>query len=443
MLAGRGLYTGVWDLQQPLVYAWTAAVLWLTRGWHPGAQLILTLQALVATSAIYLLAARLGGRPALTALLFGLAGALPLLEGDVLTAEAIGLPLALAGFWLSTSGGLGRALAGGALAAAAGLASPGFLLQALALPWFAASSGRPLRIAPLAGGAAAVLLLAGAWLALAGGWSAYGDLLGQESAYLDWANGGRELAPVALLIRLGPIAVALFAGLAIGLEQRTAAARLLGAWLPLAVLSTVLSPRGFMHYALPALAPLALFLGLWVTPRLFLPVAVGAVLALQALLFLPRAEMWLLARWPAPSPSYATFGWTKLPGYYRAWYERAVGVSGWRDYERTFPGDPGLVEEQAAAMKVSGGLLVWGDVPWLYPVSGRLPPGPYVAHDSAWRLQPQAAARELASLTNQAPEYVVVTSGADPSLRRELGRDYDRLGFIRVDGWETWGRHSG
>lgn len=443
MLAGRSLYTQAWDLQQPLVYLWTAEVSAVTQGWHPGAQLVLLAQALFATAAVYLLAAQLGGRPGLSALLFGLATALPLTEGDVLTAEMIGLPLQLFGFWLGSTGGARRALAGGALVAASGLAQPGLLLQALALAWFAVLSGRPLRLAPLAAGASGLLLLAALWLGAAGMLPAYGRLLDQESGYLAWSNGGRELAPIAGLLRVVPIAAGLFGGLSIGLEQRTPAARLLGAWLPLAVLTAVLSPRGFMHYGLLVIAPLSLLLGLWLTPRLFLPVAIGAVLAIQAILFLPRLEMTLLDRWPVPAASYTPFGWTRLPAYYRGWYDHLVGVASWRDYERGFPGDPGLDEEQAAALRVGGRLLVWGDRPWLYPVSGRLAAGRYVAHDSAWRLQRGAAAEELASITNERPEYVVVIEPPDPAVRRQLGRDYDRLRFVHVAGWESYALHSG
>jgi len=443
MLAGRSLYGQVWDLQQPLVYLWAAGLAAVTRGWHPGAQLILTAQALAATAAVYLLAERLGGRPSLSALVFGLVTALPLTEGDVLTAEMIGLPLQLLGFWLGVTGGTRRAAAGGALAAAAGLAQPGLLLQGLALAWFAVLSGKPLRLAPLAAGAGGVLLLALLWLGAAGLLADYGRLLDQEGAYLAWANGGRELAPIAGLLRIVPIAAGLFGGLSIGLEQRTPAARLHGAWLPLAVLSAVLSPRGFMHYGLLAVAPLALLLGLWLTPRLFVPVAVGAVLAIQAMLFLPRLEMTLLDRWPLPALSYAPIGWTRLPAYYRGWYDRVVGVTSERDYERGFPGDPGLDEEAAAALRVDGELLVWGDRPWLYAVSGRLPAGRYVAHDSAWRLQPRGAAEELAALTNARPEYVVVLEPPDAAVRRQLGRDYDRLSFLRVGRWEIYALHSG
>lgn len=443
VLAGTPLYRGVWDLQQPLVYLWSAAVLVLTHGWHPGMQMLLAAQVAAAAAGVYLISARLGGRPFQTSVLFGVVAALPITEGNLQTAEMVGLPLLLAGFWLGAGGGPGRAVAAGALVVLAGLAQPAYLLQGIALAWYVTISGKPLRLLPMAAGAAGAGLGAAALLGLSGIWPAYSGVLGDQRGYLAWANGGAELAPIAVLIRVIPIAVGLFAGLAIGLEQRTPAARLLGPWLPLAVLGAVISPRGFMHYGLEVLAPLCLLLGLWLEWKLILPVAAGLVLAIQMMLFLPRLEMAMLGVWPAPTVSYATFGWTRLPGYYRGWYDRALGIADWEAYAAVFPGDPAAVEREAAALKVEGGLAVWGDVPWLYTISGRRPPGRYVSHDSAWRLQPGAAQREVAAITSERPEYVVVAGASDRRLDQELRKDYDLLKFVRSGTFKTYGLHSG
>ena len=406
-------------------------------------QLFLALQVLVATGAVYLLSARLGGRPFQTAVLFGVLAALPITEGDVQSAEMIGLPLLLAGFWLGAGGGLARAAGAGGLVALAGLAQPVFLLQGAALAWYVVISGKPLRLLPIAAGAGVVITLAVAVLGLSGTWNSYWAVVADQRGYLAWSNGGAELAPIAILIRIIPVAAGLFAGLSIGLEQRTAASRLLGAWLPLAVLGAIASPRGFMHYGLEVLAPLCILVGLWLEWKLVAPVAVGTVLMVQALLFLPRLEMSLIARWPAPAASYATFGWTRLPAYYRAWYDRSLGITNWAVYAAAFPGDPVAVEMTAAALRVDGRLAVWGDVPWLYSVSGRQPPGRYVSHDSAWRLQPRGAQQELASIANDRPEYVIVTGPPDRSLDAELKKEYDELKFLRQGRWRVFGLHNG
>ena len=404
---------------------------------------MLAVQVLIATAAVYLISARLGGKPFQTSVMFGVLTALPITEGNVQTAEMIGLPLLLTGLWLGTGGGLARAIAAGALVALAGLAQPVYLLQALALAWYVVISGKPLRLLPMIAGGAGIAILAAAMLALSGSWSAYGGLISDQRGYLAWANGGTELAPIALLIRVIPIGAGLFAGLAIGLEQRTAAARLLGPWLPLAVLGAVASPRGFMHYGLEVLAPLCLLLGLWLEWKLLPPVAVGLLLAIHAMLFLPRLEMTLLARWPAPTPSYATFGWGQLPGYYRAWYDRSLGITSWNSYASGFPGEAAAVEAEAAALRVEGSLDVWGDLPWLFAISGRRPPGRYVSHDSAWRLQPNAVQREIAAVVNERPEYVVVAGPGDRRLDQELRKEYDQLKFVRSGTWRTYGLHSG
>src|SRR5207248_5302870 len=393
MLGGQRLYVQVWGDQQPLAYDFMAGVLALTHSWHPGMQLILALQVMVSTAVVYLIARRLDAQPELTALTFGLVSALPVVEGDLQGSELMGMPLLLGGIVCGIGGGPVRAVASGVLLVLAALVQPTYLLDALCVPWFVTLSGRPLRVLPVLGGAAAASLAVLVALHLTGTWEAWQSVIGAEWRELRWANGGAELAPISLLLRLAPLGVGLFAGLRIGIEQRSPAARLLGAWLPLAVISAVLSPRGFMHQSLEMLPPLVLMLGLWLRPALVAPVAVGAVLILEAAMFLPRMEMFLLARAPFPEASYGTaFGWPQLPGYYKDWYDRLVGLESWRQYSATFPGRPAEVEDLAAAMKVDGRLVVWGDLPWLYVVSGRQQAGRYIAHDAAYGVEPGADA---------------------------------------------------
>jgi hypothetical protein len=443
MLTGQRLYVQVWGGFQPLAYDGMAGVLAVTRGWHPGMQMVLAAQVLAATAYVYAIARRLGGRPALTGLLFGLVCALPVVEGDLQNTELMGMPLLLAGILFGISGGPVRAVLGGALLLLAALVHPTYLLDALCVPWYVTLSGRPLRVLPVLGGVAGAALVAFLALLLTGTWASYLDTLGSERALLVWANGGLEMAPISLLLRLAPLGAALFAGLRIGLEQRSPAARLLGAWLPLAVAGAILSPRGFMHQSLEILPPLAILLGLWMRPVLLAPVAVGIVFMLQLAMFLPRAEMFALGGWPFPDPGYGTaFSWTGLPGYYRAWYDRVVGVSDWRDYASGFPGHPAEVEDLAAQIKVDGRLEVWGDLPWLYVVSGRRQAGRYIARDAAYRLQPQADQASIVFIRQERPEYLILADHAPTALDRLLASDYDRLRFVKSP-WPVYGLHSG
>jgi hypothetical protein len=443
MLHGQRLYVDVWDGGQPLAYAWMAGVVGVTRGWHPGMQLVLALQVLIATACAFAIARRLGGRPALTGLVFGLALALPVIDGDLQGVEAIGLPALCGAVLLGIGGGPLRALLSGALAVAAGLCHPTYLIDALCIPWYVTLSGRPLRLLPLLTGGAAAALLAAAALWLEGGWAAYAGVLESERTVLTWANGGLELAPIALFFRLGPIAIGVLAGLRIGIEQRTPAARLLGAWLPLATAAAVLDPLGRMHQAIELLPPLALLLGLWLRPILLAPVLVGTVLALQFCLFLPRVEMFALARWPAPGfESGTAFGWTALPAYYRAWYDRALGATTWTEYASGFPGHPPQQEELAASLRVEGRIVVWGDLPWLYVETGREQAGPYVRHDLAYHLRKGSAAESVAAVRRERPEYVVTAEAPPRDLGRLLASQYDRLRFLRFP-WPVYGLHSG
>ena len=440
---GQVLYQQVWNGAQPLANAWMAISTGVTRGWHPGMQLLLAAQALAATACVFALARRLGGAAAPTALVFGLALAVPVTTGDVQGTEMIGLPVLVAGVLLGVSGGTGRAVGSGALLLASGLAHPAYLLDALAVPWFAALSGRPLRVLPILGGGALAAAAAGLVMGATGSLPYYGPLLGVERDLLLWANGGLELAPVSLAIRLVPLAAALFAGGAIGLEQRTAGARLLGAWLPLAAAGAVLDPLGQMHATLEILAPLTLLLGLWLRWALVAPALVGIVIALQMASFLPRAEMFLLGRWPLPAfESGTAFGWTRLPAYERGWYDRALGISGWREYAALFPNAPAQQEDLAAAIRVPGRLAVWGNLPWLYVEGDRAQAGRFVAEDAAFDRLPDGRDQVVRSIRQERPEYVVVAGRTRRDLDAALRAGYDRLRFIRSP-WAVHGLHSG
>ena len=440
---GQLLYVQVWNGAQPLANAWMALVVGVTRGWHPGMQLFLAAQALAATALVWAIARRLGGAAAPAALVFGLALALPVTTGDVQGTETIGLPLLAGAVLLGIGGGPARAVAAGGLAVAAALAHPAYLLDGLAIPWYAALSGRPLRLLPVLGGAAAAALLAALVMSVAGCWAYYGPLLDNGRALLWWANGGPELAPITLAVRLVPLGVALFAGLRIGLEQDSPAARLLGAWLPLAAIGAVANPLGAMHQALELLPPLCLLLGLWLRWALVAPVLVGVVVALQFAMFLPRLEMFLLARWPVPAFQAGTaYGWERLPGYERAWYDRAIGLSTWDAYAGTFPNRPAEQERLAAAMTVQGRLAVWGDLPWLYVEGDRVQATRFVAHDLAYDRLPDGASQSVAGIRQERPEYLVVSGAAPRDLQALIRSRYDRLRFLPGP-WTTYGLHSG
>ena len=440
---GQLLYVQVWNGAQPLASVWMAAVVALTHGWHPGMQLVLAAQVLSATGCVWAIARRLGGAAAPAALVFGLALALPVTTGDVQGTEMIGLPLLTAAILAGIGGGPARAAAAGALLVAAALAHPAYLLDGLAIPWFAALSGRPLRALPVIAGAAAAALLAAIVMWTAGCWPYYGPLLENGRALLWWANGGDQLAPMTLAVRLVPLGVALFAGLRIGIEQRSPGARLLGAWLPLAAIGAVANPLGSMHQALELLAPLCLLVGLWLRWALVVPAVAGLVIALQFAMFLPRLEMFLLARWPVPTLEAGTaFGWERVPAYEATWWDRALGLTSWDAYAGTFPNHPAEQERLAAGMTVRGRLAVWGDLPWLYVEGDRVQATRFVAHDLAYRRLPDGASQSLAGIRQERPEYLVVAEGSNRDLDALIRARYDRLRFLPGP-WVTYGLHSG
>jgi len=418
MLQGRRLYAQVWDNQGPFVYGWMAAVLAVTRDFHPAMQLVLTAQVLVAAAALAVAAARMRGRPAGAALTFGLVTSVPVLEGDIQNTELIALPLLCVAAALVLRPGRARALVAGGLVGAAGLCRPSFGIDGLALAWLLlAMPGRRSDLAPFAGGGAAAVAVTVLALAAGGSWAAYQETLRSDSLYLAWANGGGAWQGLFLL-RQAPLLLALGAGIWLGAWRRTPATLLLGAWLPLALLGSVMSARGFNHYALEAVAPLALLVSLQAGAILAIPAAAAAVVVLQYLEYYPAAVLGAFHH-PAPTMGRGTaFDWQRLDTYYERVWEgsRASGPAGLFE-------DAQLSERLTVVIRPlpAGPLEVWDQHPWLYVETGRPPAERYVAHNSAWRLIPGHEQESVALVEQSRPAVLVVDDRVPPDLAAWVG----------------------
>jgi hypothetical protein len=435
---GRRLYADAWDNQGPVVYAWMAGVVGLTHGVHWGMQLVLALQVAIAALAIAYISARLGGNAAATAAVFALVAALPVVEGDIQNTELIAIPMLACGIALGLAGGRRRLLAGGALVAAAALCRPGFGIDGLCLLWLLWWSDRRGHVGWAVMGAVVATAAVLGWLWSAGSLPAYLEVLAADRRYLVWANSGEPFLGATTALRLAPYGTLLLLGLWLGRRQRSPAALLLGAWLPLSLVTSILSPRGFAHYALEALAPIAILVGLRLRLVQLVPAAAAVAVLLQGLVGLQPAELRALGH-PAPELGFSTrIDWENLPAYYRGWFEAVTQGRPWQTSYYEVAASTDRFGEILRPPSDRRPLEVWGELPWLYIASGRDPAERFTSHNSAWRLEPGHEQKSVEEIIAARPAYIVVAEPAPATLRALLGSAYE---LIAPGGpWPVWRR---
>jgi hypothetical protein len=252
-----------------------------------------------------------------------------------------------------------------------------------------------------------------------------------DRAYLLWANGNSY----------NPLILRGFALLALALAWsflvRSWNARLVGIWLAASVFGSSLTPRELTHYIHEAAPPLAIALGTlaFSLRPLFRPLAVPAaavifVLGCEAILVLPVRETAFLVSQTPPRAFLHNFSYSGLGAYYAHWFRYATGQEARTKYLASFPA-PVLEEAREAAQlkalaRPGDRLLVMGDRPWLYLLSGLQPASPYVAQNTGYRLLP-GVDDETAAALDRAKGQLVVLADAPPG---------DWEGRLRADGYQ-------
>lgn len=195
-------------------------------------------------------------------------------------------------------------------------------------------------------------------------------------------------------------------------------------WLIFAAFGALFSGRLFGHYLLQAVVPLVLTLCLafcrrnWSAQRLpvysvgtFLSLALGAGLA-----------GWLLAATGRDSI------FARRLQYYPNFARYAIGAESYSTYRDEIDDHVARNEAIARALKnlPPGYVLVWGNTPWIYPLSGRLPATRYTSALRAPAVPGETESLRAAVLA-AGPEEVVVIAPPMPPLgeaRTSLSRRY-------------------
>lgn len=460
ILDGVAPYVGAWDHKPPGIYLATAAAQallgWLgpwTAGW------LLSLAATVGLgAAVAAVLARLGvtGWPRTLAA----AGAV-VLAGQYLLALGGGLTEPLATAFVAWALVLvPQTTAGGRLAVAGTLLAAGLLCSLQVLPGVfvvlaLAGSGRRLaRVALLAAGLAAPIILVTGWLAFAGALpDAIDAIVTYTGAYRASNAGfsGQLSGPViawtllAMLFLITPAAIGARSGLRTAGDRRAIAGGML-VWIGTALVMFLVQGRFLAHYAIPLSVPLGTLAGLGLqltaarlrgrrsrgrSGALLAPLLLGAITSLAAGAIAARMELTNVAR-DVPSL-------TEVATYLR--------------------------QESAA----SDTIFVWGNQPRLYDVAGRDPATRYSYFYSLTTpgYTTSTAVEELARELAARPPALVIDAGSnapgEPGFLPLLmprpvvsdGRNLDLLDplreFVRsryellrvVDGWPVYRLRGG
>lgn len=365
MAHGTGLYTGIWENKPPAIYLLYLGVLDLAGASIPAIRLAATIAVLGLVIVVYRIGTHYGGRESglVAALLTALLTGVPFLEGTTANAEIFLALAAALGVYAAVcaerrfAGGVALGLAATFKAVAAFDAAAIAVWLAMhrrrSLPWFA--GGLIVVAAAVLGVAAVDGILTGMLR----------DAFAYDLGYVGQGNGGA--LPWLVGVKLGLLVLATHA-------LRRAPFPYI--WLIYALAGAAFSGRIFGHYTLQAVAPASLSIATFLGPvRRPTRVMAWLVSSFAGAAVLAACLGWVLAASGHDSITarrlqyYANFVRYAMhqesPSQYRAQVDdtvnRNIRIAG---SIRTLP---------------AGKLLVWGNSPWIYVLSGRLPATPYTS----------------------------------------------------------------
>jgi len=469
LLHGAALYRQVWDNKPPGVYWLAAGVVALVGPGAPAFPIAAAVVTATIAAGVWVLGRRCGGltTAGLASLLVIVLLSVPDFEGNLFNAEIVGAALVVVAVVVGSAphGRRWRPCAAGALVGAAFLVKGVFVLDVAAVAavpvWRARAEGRSWRaagpaVAAVGAGAAGVVGLAAAWLAAHGSLGGLLDVVTtQDVSYVQLTSGpagsvvlspsasSRELFTLLAVIR---VAVPLTAA-GVAAWRRSGAGHfwgpLLAWWLGCDLAGTMVSARGFSHYALQVAAPMALTIAvvagaLWRRRgrgRIAAVLAVAAAApALQLVLFLPGAQVAWAQGHPAPALERGSFRAGQVGRYYRLGYGRLLGTVTPTRFDAFFPTDLARQEAVVAAFRrysrPGEPVFVWGTVHWSYALADRSPAGRYVTLNSAYLLDPGSERRLVGDLTARPPTVLVADIPLPPAVLALIGR----LGYARLPG---------
>lgn len=413
---GYRLYAGVWENKPPGLYLLYTAVYHLFGVSLLVVRLLSTLAVVVVVIVTFCLACRAAGRigALAAALLCGLLFGVPFLEGTTANAEVFLAALTAAAAYLAVA--RGRTAAAGAIIGIACLFKFVAVFDSIALLiWLAAQNKRDVwRYAAAGSGVIAATLAVTAFKGILP--SMLTDAFWYDLAYVGHGNGGN--LPWLLGIKVVVLAVGTY---------RLRRAPFPFIWLLYAAAGVLLSGRIFGHYLLEAVAPLCLTLAVMLDRRVELP---PRVLWALPVLTVVGASISALGGHAIEASGHKSI-LTKRLQYYSNFTRYALGTESYRVYSSQL--DDHVNRNLLVAGEVRrtpyGTLLVWGNAPWIYALSDRLPATPYTSSLRTPEI-PGEVAWLRRSIHDGRPMAVVVVQPVDPTLGTatlDLVRRYRRV----------------
>jgi hypothetical protein len=370
---GYTLYRDIWENKPPVLYLGYAAVYHWIGPSLLAVRLAAALSALVCVALVAFLARRFSPEWWLVAaLLAGLLLGVPFLEGTTANAEIFLIAWTSLGVFLAFRGR--PALAGLCLALAVSIKAVG-AFDAAALGLYLTLNGEALQPGPrralpyLAG-----LALGLGALAVACAWAGIlrpmlSDAVLYDLGYVGHANGGG-------LPWLAMVKAAVLIGLTIPLLRRPFPYL----WLLWAAAGALVSGRFFGHYGLQAVPPLCLAAGLWLRRGAAARFSSRALLLALPVCFIGLAAASALVGW-----GMAASGHDSILARRLQWYPNFIRLVLRTESYSTYRGqvDDHVNRNIRVAEEIRrlppGRLLVWGNTPWIYVLSERLPATPYTS----------------------------------------------------------------
>ena len=402
MAHGYRLYADVWENKPPGLYLLYIAVYHLFGVSLLAVRLLSTLAVAVIVILTFCLACRVAGRIAslTAALLCGLLFGVPFLEGTTGNAEVFLAALTASAAYLVVVRKC-TATAGAVVGIACLFKSVAVFDSIALLIWLVAQHQRGVwRYAAAGSGVIAATLVVTAFQGILP--AMLTDAFWYDLAYVGQGNGGN--LPSLLIIKV--------VALAIG-SYRLRRAPFPYIWLLYAAAGVLLSGRFFGHYLLQAVTPLCLTLA---TVRDWPPVPAKRILWALPLVIAAGAALSALGGYALQASGHASILAERLQ-YYSNFTRYALGTESYCVYRGQLDDhvNRNLLVAGAVRRTPYGTLLVWGNAPWIYVLSERLPATPYT---SALRMPeiPGEVASLRRSIRDGRPVAVVVVQPADPSL---------------------------
>lgn len=418
MSHGYRLYAGIWENKPPALYLVYDAVYHLTGPSLLAVRLLAAAATLGIVVLVTLIAARYAGgvAPLASGMLAGLLLGVPFLEGTTANAEIfLSFGMALAVYLAVIRDRPGPAGVSAGISVLFKVVG-GFDALAIAV-WLWCE--RPRCLAKYLAGGLAVFSLT-----VLVAWHAriltpmVRDAVLYNLGYVGHANGGS--IPWLLVLKLGLLGAA-----TLWLRHRPFPFL----WLAYAALGSLFSGRIFGHYFIEVIAPASVCAGWWFDRHRWV--------TRRSLFHLPAAFLALALASSIVGFALQSTGnrgiFTSRLEYYANFVRYALGTEAYPQYRSQIDDHVNRNIRIAATLRTlpAGRVLIWGNIPWVYVLSDRLPATPYTSALRDPRVPGETGTLRHA-VAGDHPIVVVVRPPAPPlgSAQGALRRDYRVAGRI-------------